>query len=105
LRGPVADFEEGMEKAQDDRDVGKQDLPSPPRVNGLYGTLLLVDALQWSWLPRCAEMLLVTGTFNISQSEAMFNTGSCRRQNPLQTDTFLIEEDTKCKGIYNVCCS
>ena len=35
-------------------------------------------------------MLSVTGTFNISQSEAAFNTGSCRQQNPLQTETCVL---------------
>ena len=47
-----------------------------PRVNELYGILLVALALQWSWLPRYAEMSSGRGTFNISQSEAAFNTGS-----------------------------
>src|SRR5712691_12745478 len=47
FRGPVTDFEEGMEKAQDDCDVRKQGLPSAlgglpaVRVHGLRGVSLI----------------------------------------------------------------
>src|SRR5712691_289140 len=47
FRGPVTKFEKGMEKAQDDRNLGKQCLPSAlgglpaVRVHGLRGVILI----------------------------------------------------------------
>ena len=69
-----------------------------PRGNGSYGILVWAVALQESWLPRYAEMLSVTGTFRISQSEAAFNTGTRRQQNPLQSDLFIQPQKDRAGG-------